>query len=136
MQSKPILTPSGTKGIKPIQTRPHFVVRTSCRGEAARMPPHEMLNSECIPETFFVACRIAPSASARRQKTSISSVRAINEQVIRHISPTSGKRALEKWRLTKSVLPLYTLIRFYFRSTGTCSLKCEATLGFTKGKTA
>ena len=26
-------------GIEPIQTRPHFVIRTSCRGEATRTPP-------------------------------------------------------------------------------------------------
>ena len=93
----PILTPPR---IEPIQTRPRFIIRTSCRGEATRMPwplPHEMLNSERIPQTFFVACRIAPSASARRQKTPISSVKAINEQVIHHTSPTSGQRTLEKW---------------------------------------
>ena len=42
-------------GIEPIQTCPHFVTRTSCCGEATRTSwplPHEMLNSECIPQTF------------------------------------------------------------------------------------
>jgi len=40
-----------------------------------------MLNSERIPQTFFIACRIVPSASVRRQKTWISSARAMNQQV-------------------------------------------------------
>ena len=61
-----------------------------------------MLTSECSPQTFFVVCRIAPSASACRQKTWISSARAINEQVIRRTSPSSGQRTLGKWHPMKS----------------------------------
>ena len=51
-------------GIKPIQTRPHFVIRTFCRGEATGTPwplPYEMLNShysERIPQTFFIVMQI------------------------------------------------------------------------------
>ena len=90
------------------QNRPHFVTRTSCRGEATSTPwpfPHEMLNSERIPQTFFVAyCRIAPTASARREKTWISRARAINEQVIRCTSPARGQSTLEKWRSAKGVM--------------------------------
>ena len=57
--------------------------------------PHEMFNSERIPQTFIDASRIAPSASARWQKTLISSARAINEQFIRLTFPASGQRTLE-----------------------------------------
>jgi len=69
MQPMSILTLPRTKvgsGIEPIQTYLHFITPTSCCGEATRTPwplPHGMLNSERIPQTFFVACRIALSAS-------------------------------------------------------------------------
>jgi len=45
------------------------------------------LNSVSIPQTFSVACRIAPSASWCSYKRWISRARAINEQVIRRTSP-------------------------------------------------
>ena len=97
--------------MEPIQTRPHFVVRTSCRGKATRMPwplPHQML-IERIPQTFFVVWRIAPSALAREQKTWISSARAINKQVIRRTSPASGQRTLGKWCPMKSAATTHCL---------------------------
>jgi len=109
MQPMPILMPLSTKsflGSNPFRPAQNFVIQTSCRGEATRTPwpfPHETFNSECIPQTFFIACRITPSASARRQKMTISSVRAINEQIIHRTSLTSGQRTLEKWRSMRSV---------------------------------
>jgi len=39
MQPMPILTPPSAKffsGMELIQTRPHFVIQTSCKGEAIR----------------------------------------------------------------------------------------------------
>jgi len=85
-------------GIEPIQTCPHFVTRTSCCGEATGTPwplPHEMLSSERIPQTFFIACRIALSASRHSYKMWISRARATNEQVIRRTSPARGQSTLE-----------------------------------------
>ena len=50
--------------LKPIQTHPHLERPTSCRDVATWPPwplPHKFLNSDSIPQTFFVMCRIAPS---------------------------------------------------------------------------
>jgi len=110
LQPMSILTPPSTKvgsGIEPIQTRLYFVTPTFCCGEATRTPwplPHEILNSERIPQTFFVVCRIALSASRRSYKTWISRARAINEQVFRRTSPAGGSSTLEKWRSAKGVV--------------------------------
>ena len=110
MQPIPILIPPSTKsflGSIPFRPAHIFVIRTSCRGEATRMPwplPHEMLNSECIPQTFFFACRIAPSTSARSYKMWISRVRAINEQVIHRASPARDQSTHEKWHSAKGVV--------------------------------
>jgi len=75
-----------------------YVLPIKASGYIALM---EVSNSEHIPQTFFIVCRITPSASARRQKTWLSSARAINEQVIRRTSPASGQRALGKWHPMK-----------------------------------
>ena len=110
MQPLSILTPPSTKvgsEIEPIQTCLYFVTRTSCCGEATRTPwplPHRMLNSERIPQTFFVACRIAVSASRHSYKTSLLRARAINKKVIRRTSLARGQSTLEKWHSAKSVV--------------------------------
>ena len=110
MQPMPILTPStkSVRGSNPFRpAHINFVTWTSCCGKATRTPwplPHEMLNSENIPQTFLVVCRIALSASRRSYKTWISRARAINEQVIRRTSPARGQSTHEKWHSAKGVV--------------------------------
>ena len=61
MQHMPILTPPSANlflGSNPFRPAAHiiFAIRTSCKGEATRTHwplPHEMLNSERIPQTFY-----------------------------------------------------------------------------------
>jgi len=107
MQPMPILTPptlsrfwDRTHSDLPTFCNTIFLQRRSRKDALA--PP--TWNSERIPQTFSVACRIASAASARRQKTWISSARAINEQDTCHTSPANGQRTPGKWRPTESAV--------------------------------
>jgi len=59
-------------------------------------------------QTSCCMCAELPPASGCREKLWILRARSINEQVIRHKSPTSLQRTLEKWHLTKSMSLLYS----------------------------
>ena len=105
MQPMPIHTPLSTKlllGSNPF--RPTCIhILQYYRGEATRMPwplPHKMLNSEPIPQTFFAARRIAPSASDQHADRCEYQVQAgkINKFFTAHL-PRAG--TLEKWHPMK-----------------------------------
>ena len=81
-------------------SNPPTFCNTNCHKDAL-VPPTWNVKFWAHSWNLFVACR---KYSARSQKTWISSVRAISEQVIRCSSPASGIRTLEKWRSTKSVV--------------------------------
>ena len=104
----PILTLSSSKSVLGSNLfRPaHMYINTNIlqrRGYMAPWPlPHK--NSVSIPQTFSVACRIAPSASRRSYKRWISRARAINEQVICRTSPARGQSTLGKWHSVKGVV--------------------------------